>query len=99
MVIPAALRERYGLVEGSQLITEELPEGILLRPAKVIPVEDQSWRERLFDEYDAAMRELRADPVAWAEEMAEQALWDATLADGLEDEPWEGGEQGAALTP
>jgi hypothetical protein len=29
---------------------------------------------------------LRADPEAWAEELAERALWDNTNADGLEDE-------------
>jgi hypothetical protein len=43
-------------------------------------------RERFFDEADAQLAALRADPVAWAEEEAERALWDTTLMDGLEDE-------------
>ena len=29
---------------------------------------------------------LRADPKAWAEELAEREAWDATNSDGLEDE-------------
>jgi hypothetical protein len=29
---------------------------------------------------------LRADPAAWAEIEAERELWDATLADGLDEE-------------
>jgi AbrB family looped-hinge helix DNA binding protein len=39
IVIPAKLRERYRLEEGSFVITEELEEGILLRPAAIVPVE------------------------------------------------------------
>jgi predicted transcriptional regulator len=30
---------------------------------------------------------LRADPQAWAEELAERAEWDGTLGDGLSDDP------------
>lgn len=39
IVIPAELRRRYGLTEGSTLIAEERGEGILLRPAAVLPRE------------------------------------------------------------
>jgi len=39
VVIPAALRQRYGLKEGSQLIIESLPDGVLLRPVVTFPVE------------------------------------------------------------
>jgi hypothetical protein len=38
----------------------------------------------------AAFERLRADPVAWAEYTAEQEEWDATAADGLGGDPWEG---------
>lgn len=31
---------------------------------------------------------LQADPVAWADDEAEQTAWEATLADGLDDDPW-----------
>jgi predicted transcriptional regulator len=42
-------------------------------------------REQFFAEFNAAYERLRADPVAWEEELAERAEWDATLADGLDD--------------
>ena len=38
-MIPAALRRRFGLMEGSEVIAEETPEGILLRPAVTIALE------------------------------------------------------------
>ncbi|WP_416676444.1 AbrB/MazE/SpoVT family DNA-binding domain-containing protein [Egbenema bharatensis] len=37
LVIPAKLRSRFGLKEGSLVIAEETPEGILLRPAIAVP--------------------------------------------------------------
>lgn len=38
-VIPAKLRRRFGLEEGSEVIAEETPEGILIRPALTVPIE------------------------------------------------------------
>lgn len=38
-VIPAKLRRRFGIEEGSEVIAEETPEGILLRPAVIVPLE------------------------------------------------------------
>ena len=38
-VIPASLRRRFGLVEGSEVIAEETPDGILIRPAVTIALE------------------------------------------------------------
>jgi AbrB family looped-hinge helix DNA binding protein len=38
-VIPAALRRRFGLAEGSEVIAEETQEGILIRPAVTIALE------------------------------------------------------------
>ena len=42
-------------------------------------------RDRFFVELDAAYERLQADPAAWAEELEERALWETTLADGLDD--------------
>jgi predicted transcriptional regulator len=42
-------------------------------------------REQFFAELDAAYARLQADPVAWEEELAERAVWEVTLADGLDD--------------
>lgn len=40
---------------------------------------DVNWLDELNEDY----AKLRADPEAWAQEEAERALWDVTLADGL----------------
>ncbi len=39
VVIPAALRKRYGIEEGTLVVAEATEEGILIRPAVVVPVE------------------------------------------------------------
>jgi len=39
LVIPARLRKRFGITEGSYVLTEEREEGILIRPASVVPYE------------------------------------------------------------
>jgi len=45
-VIPAKLRRRFGLSEGTTVIAEETEEGILLRPAVTLPVESYSSQRR-----------------------------------------------------
>ncbi len=39
IVVPAKLRKRFGIEEGSIVIAEETDDGILIRPAMVVPVE------------------------------------------------------------
>ena len=39
VVIPATLRQKYKLEEGSQIIMESLTEGVLLRPVVTLPIE------------------------------------------------------------
>jgi len=39
VVIPVALRRRYGIEEGAMVIAEAWDDGILIRPAVVLPVE------------------------------------------------------------
>jgi AbrB family looped-hinge helix DNA binding protein len=39
IVIPADIRRKYGLEEGSIVIAEARPEGVLLRPVVTLPVE------------------------------------------------------------
>ena len=39
IVIPAALRRRFGIEEGSLVIAEDREEGILIRPAVAVPLE------------------------------------------------------------
>ena len=59
---------------------------------------DAYRRKVFFDQMNAGYAELRADPQAWAEHLAERQLWDATLMDGLDpDERWT--EDGRCLPP
>lgn len=44
--------------------------------------EPEAFLAGLADDFAA----LRADPVAWAEELAEREAWDMTLSDGISDE-------------
>lgn len=39
IIVPAKLRKRFGIEEGSIVIAEEKDDGILIRPAIVMPVE------------------------------------------------------------
>ena len=39
VVIPAALRRRFGIEEGSYVIAEACEGGVLIRPALVLPIE------------------------------------------------------------
>lgn len=39
VVLPAKMRRRYGIEEGTMVLAEESPYGILIRPAMVVPVE------------------------------------------------------------
>ncbi len=39
IVVPAKLRKRYGIEEGSMVTAEPRAEGVLIRPAVVVPVE------------------------------------------------------------
>lgn len=39
VVLPAKLRRRLGIAEGSFVVAEEREEGILIRPATVLPVQ------------------------------------------------------------
>jgi AbrB family looped-hinge helix DNA binding protein len=39
IVIPAALRRKYGLEEGSEVLVEPVPEGLILRPVVTLPIE------------------------------------------------------------
>ena len=43
-------------------------------------------RELFWKQTNEAYAALKADPEAWAEEIAERALWEQTIADGVEPE-------------
>jgi hypothetical protein len=58
---------------------------------------DADRRQVFFEGLAADYAALKADPEAWADELAERKLWEATLADGLDpDKRWT--EDGRAST-
>ncbi len=68
IVIPAGLRRRLGLTEGSLVVAEEREGGILLRPAVAFPVEAYTPERRAefllantvdASDYARAVREVR----------------------------------------
>lgn len=68
IVVPAKLRKRFGIEEGSIVIAEETEDGILIRPAIVVPVERYSAERKAEfllnnaidpDDYRKARREVR----------------------------------------
>lgn len=46
IIVPARLRKLFGIEEGSIVIAEEKDEGILIRPAMVVPVERYSPKRK-----------------------------------------------------
>jgi len=59
---------------------------------------DAYRRKLFFNQLNAGYAELKADPKAWAEHLAERKLRDTTLMDGLDpEERWT--EDGRCLTP
>lgn len=68
-MIPASLRKLFGLAEGSTVLAEARPEGVLLRPAVVVPIESYT-SERIAEfllstavdseDYQRAVGEVRA---------------------------------------
>src|SRR5262249_10007010 len=59
-------------------------------PQAILDQAIEDYRRKVFFEsLNAGYAALRADPQAWAEELAERKAWDATLMDGLDpDERW-----------
>ena len=78
VVIPAALRRRFGIEEGSLVIAEDREEGILIRPAVAVPLETYSQERKVefllsnaVDSEDYAraeeeVRQIRLEPAAIA---------------------------------
>lgn len=46
VVIPAKLRKRFGIEEGTYVVAEEREDGVLIRPAVVLPIEIYSLERK-----------------------------------------------------
>ena len=76
VVIPAALRRRFGIEEGSLVIAEDRDEGILIRPAVAVPLESYTPESRAefllsnavdgedYARAEEEVRKMRLDPSA-----------------------------------
>ncbi len=69
VVIPAALRRRFGIEEGTLVIAEETVDGILIRPSVALPLETYTPERKAeflltnavdAEDYRAAAEEVRA---------------------------------------
>ena len=85
--------------EASHQILKELAKQTGQTMMDVLDKALDAYRRKLFfEQLNAGYAELRADPEAWAEHLAERKLWDSTLMDGLDpDEHWT--EDGRGLNP
>ena len=80
VVIPASMRRRFGIVEGSLVIAEETEDGVLIRPAVALPVEVYSKSRKAelllnnalpgkdYERACEAVRKMGLDPDAIAHE-------------------------------
>jgi len=68
VVIPAKLRKKFGIEEGSSVLVEEGPDGVLIRPAVTVPIEVWSPERKAafllenavhLEDYEWARREVR----------------------------------------
>lgn len=68
VVIPAELRRRYGIDEGTLVVAEAREEGVLIRPAVAVPLESYSAERRAAlllanavspEDYERARRAVR----------------------------------------
>src|SRR3954452_4337132 len=85
--------------ETSHRLLEKLGRQTGQTPAEVIEkaLDAYHWKV-FFEQLNAGYAALQADPEAWAEELEERKLWEATLMDGLDpEERWS--EDGRCLTP
>lgn len=87
LTIPADVRKRAHLEEGAVVEFEVREEGVFLRPKIVLDdVQlDEEFIRSVIDSTAVAYADLRADDEAWAEELAERAVLEGSLADGVED--------------
>ena len=68
--------------------THQVLQDLAIRTAEPVEVVlkralEEYRRKRFWDETNAAYAALRADPQVWQEELAERALTEGTLADGI----------------
>jgi len=68
VIIPAKLRKQYGIKEGTLIVAEARPEGVLIKPAVAVPIEFYSNERKAefllsnavdSEDYQWAVREVK----------------------------------------
>jgi AbrB family looped-hinge helix DNA binding protein len=80
VVIPAALRRRFGIEEGSLVIAEDREEGILIRPALAVPLESYTAKRKAEFLLSNAVYVSGEDYARAEEEVRKMGLDPATIA-------------------
>jgi hypothetical protein len=85
--------------EAGHRVLQELAEQTGQTMMEVLDKALDAYRRKVFFEgLQADYAALKADPEAWADELAERKLWETTLMDGLDaNERWT--EDGRCLNP
>jgi hypothetical protein len=89
MVVGAGTSVTVRVTGETRAAARELAEKLDVPITQVLADAIEVYRRKVFwDEFNAAVERLQADPQAWAEELAERKVWDRTLKDGMEPEEW-----------
>lgn len=73
--------------EQTQKALEDLVQQTGESPQEIVAAAIEAYRRsRFMAQLNKEYAALKADPVAWAEELEERAEWDVTLLDGLDEE-------------
>lgn len=59
----------------------------------VTALTEKAERDRFWNEVRESFARLQADPEAWADYKNEMRIWEATLMDGLEEYPYDYGDE------
>jgi AbrB family looped-hinge helix DNA binding protein len=89
LTIPAEIRRRANLSDGSIVDIELVSEGILLRPRLLMDADtaiDAAFARQVVEQTVAGCAALRDDERAWKDELQERDVLAGSLGDGLEDE-------------
>lgn len=71
--------------ETSHLVLKELAEQTGKPMSEILDKALDAYRRQVFlDAVNTGYAQLRADPEAWADHLAERKSWEATLMDGLD---------------
>ena len=80
VVIPAALRRRFGTEEESLVIAEDREEGIFIRPALAVPLETESYSQERKAEFLLSNAVAGEDYARAEEEVRKMGLDPAAIA-------------------